>query len=116
MNISLIKRELTERDRRLSENYILETITIRNNYYGHKIRGEIPIKEIYRIFDTLFRFGIVINAQKFVLDGIEKLLDEYLTQINLDIGHLVKSGIELSFKLLKLGTRNMMSLTKAYTK
>ncbi|SVD29809.1 uncharacterized protein METZ01_LOCUS382663, partial [marine metagenome] len=34
-NISLIKRRLTERDRRLSENYILETITIRNNYYGH---------------------------------------------------------------------------------
>ena len=84
-NISLIKRRLTERDRRFSANYILETITIRNNYYGHKIRGEIPIKETYRIFDTLLRFGIAINAQKFVLDGIEKLLDEYLTQINLDI-------------------------------
>ena len=83
-SISLYRR-LTERDRNLSQNYILETRTIRNIYYGHKIRGEIPIKEIYRIFDTLLRFGKVINAQKFVLGGIEKLLDLYLTKINLDI-------------------------------
>jgi hypothetical protein len=53
-----------------SKNYIYETIGIRNKYDGHSLEGDISLEEVFRIFDTFYRFATVITASPELLAEI----------------------------------------------
>ena len=59
------------------ENYIDETIGIRNKYDGHPLEGDISLEEVFRIFDTFVRFATVISAPPNILSEIYKARKEF---------------------------------------
>ena len=59
------------------ENYIDETIGIRNKYDGHPLEGDISLEEVFRIFDTFLRFATVIIAPQKILSEIYKARKEF---------------------------------------
>lgn len=59
------------------ENYIDETIGIRNKYDGHSLNGDISLEEVFRIFDTFYRLATVIAAKPEILAEIYAARKEF---------------------------------------